>query len=190
MENYKDYRQKIKETYANLKGIDPEMAKSYIEQSQDKLEYQEARDAKIENREKITPDPRENIEELKLELSYAIQQYDQNGMLEYVQRFTRDHGPQEYIVLDSQSKKILTQRLSGSIRTLLRDPNSTLGQPMVALSLFKDAGVFDMNTFEEILPEAFASLKIRDRAHGENSMKDIDQKVEIVRKQIGELFTS
>jgi hypothetical protein len=191
MENFESYRSTIKKTYDQIKEIDSDTAKQYLEAEQATPEYNEAKNEKIQNfkeQEKKPVETRENIEDLKIELSRAISKYYKNGVLNDLQIFRRKHGPQAPIELGQHSRNDLKHIISGRMSMVLREIE--MEKNIHVLQLFKDSGAFSEEDVEKGIEEALDTLKLRDVHHGEDNLNSeiIEHKVEKLREKIKEMF--
>jgi predicted RNase H-like nuclease (RuvC/YqgF family) len=188
MENFREYRDDIKNTYDQIKEFDSEMAKEYLDKKQKTPEYKAARESKIEDFKSKPKESRENIEELRRELSTAISKYQQNGLTVYLSKFLSSHGPQEAIELNGHVMRDVREIVSGELSLILREDQPE--KAMSIVSLFKKVGAFREEYIEDYLEKALSTLGIRDREHGEDNLNPdtIHPKVQGLRKKLEELF--
>ncbi len=191
MENFEAYRSTVKKNYDQIKEIDSDTAKQYLEEEKAKPEYDDARNEKIQNfkeQEKKPVETRENIEDLKIELSRAISKYYKNGDLNTLQIFRRKHGPQAPIELGEHSRNDLKHIISGRMSMVLREID--VEKNIHVLQLFKDTGALLEEDVEKGIGAAFETLKLRDVHHGEDNLNAeiIEDKVKNLRKKMEEMF--
>ena len=171
--------------------MNPDVAKEYLQKEKKKPEYKKAQEEKNQafmDQEKKPKETRENIEDLRTELSVAIDKYCNNGVLDYLQNFFHKHGTQTPIELEQPSRSKLKDIVSKGMSMVLQE-KETKGYIQL-LQLLKDVGAFSKEDIEESLEGSLKTLKLRDYFHGENNIPPeiIEAKVEDLRKTLANLF--